>query len=243
MTQKGKVLADSFVIRGGEEAFFVGSYACSAEKIRDRLEAYLIADEVEIEDLTSDRRGLTLFTESARDELAALIPGGVIFEGRRGGGKHWEILLPADAMEKVSEQLDPAAKLTEEAMELRRITGGVPAIPRDLDESDLPNEGGLDRDAVSYTKGCYLGQEVMARLKAMGQVRRRLHQISGEGDAPAMPATLYAGDRKVGELRSVVKRDNGFVGLAMLSLMYLPDDKKLAMEAGTGGMISVHEPV
>ncbi len=243
LSQKGKVLADSFVIRTGEETFFVGSYTCSAVEIRERLEAYIIADEVEIEDVTNQWSGVTLFTEASRDEVATMFPDAVVFSGRRGGEKHWEVVGPIEAMEKRVARLDSKVLLSAEEMELRRITGGVPSISQDVGPGDLPNEGGLDHDAVSYTKGCYLGQEVMARLKAMGQVRRRLYQIYGEGEVPDLPATLFSGDRKVGELRSVAMRDSGFVGLAMITTMHLPEDKKLALESGAVGILTVHEPV
>lgn len=243
LSQKGKVLADSFVIRTAEEGFFVGSYACSAVKIRKRLEAYIIADEVEIEDVTGEWRGVTLFTGASQDELAAFIPEGVIFEGRRDHGKHWEVLVPTAVMERIAAQFETAAAFGADVMELLRINSGIPAIPQDVGLNDLPNEGGLDRDAVSYVKGCYLGQEVMARLKAMGQVRRRLYQVSGEGDVPIAPATLFAGEQVVGELRSVAVRDSCFVGLAMITTRRLPEGKKLTLEPGAVGMISVHETV
>ena len=242
LSQKGKVFADSFVIRTGEEAFLVGSYAGKAADIRERLEAYIIADEVEIEDVTSEWRGVTLFTEASRDEIATWLPDGVVFRGRRGG-EHWEVVGPIEAMDKLMEHLDEVSLLSAEEMELRRIESGVPAIPQDVGPNDLPNEGGLDRDAVSYVKGCYLGQEVMARLKAMGQVRRRLYRVTGEGEAPPLPATLFTGDRKAGELRSTAKTERGFVGLAMITTMHLPEDKKLALEPGAVGMISVYETV
>ncbi len=243
LTQKGKVLADSFVIQTGDEAFYVGSYACLAADIQERLEAYLIADEVEIEDVTHEWRGLSLFTESSGDELAGLCPEAVVFQGRRGGDHQWEVVGPTAAMEKLVTRFDSETMFTTEQMELRRIENGTPLIPQDLGASDLPNEGGLDRDAVSYEKGCYLGQEVMARLKAMGQVRRRLYQVSGEGLAPQLPASLMAGDRKVGELRSLARTEHGFVGLAMITTMHLPKDKKLALAPGTVGMITVNEAV
>ena len=243
LTQKGKVLADSFVLRAGQETFYVGSYACSAALIRERLEAYIIADEVEIEDVTGEWRGLTLFTEATRNEIATLLPEVVVFGGRRGDQKHWEVVGLLEAMEKLVSRVDAEALLTPEEMELRRIEGGVPAIPQDVGPNDLPNEGGLDRDAVSYEKGCYLGQEVMARLRAMGQVRRRLYRVSGKVEALELPATLFAGERKAGELRSTAKTANGFVGLAMITTMHLPEDKKLALEPGAVGMISVSETV
>lgn len=243
LSQKGKVLADSFVIRTGEEAYFVGSYACAAAEIRERLEAYIIADEVEIEDVTDEWSGVTLFTEASHEEVAALIPESVVFEGRRGGGQHWEVVGPKKTMPDWLARLDSSASLSAKELELRRIKSGLPAIPQDVGPNDLPKEGGLDRDAVSYVKGCYLGQEVMARLRAMGQVRRRLYRVSGEGGPPSLPATLLAGDRKAGELRSAAQTGPGWVGLAMITTMHLPEDKKLAMESGAGGMISVHETV
>ncbi|MGH7958664.1 MAG: folate-binding protein, partial [Opitutaceae bacterium] len=74
----------------------------------------------------------------------------------------------------------------------------------------------------SYTKGCYLGQEVMARLKSMGQVRRRLWRVHGHSDGwPALPAAVFSASRQVGQLRSAVRDGaNGWLGLAMVSLMH-----------------------
>jgi folate-binding Fe-S cluster repair protein YgfZ len=85
----------------------------------------------------------------------------------------------------------------------------------------LPNEGGLEDDAISYTKGCYLGQEVMARLKNLGQVRRRLHLVHGMGAPPKPGSVLYQGDLHVGETRSAAVDGENFVTLAMLSLAKL----------------------
>ena len=70
--------------------------------------------------------------------------------------------------------------------------------------------------AISYTKGCYLGQEVMARLKNLGHVRRRLHIVRGEGEPPAAGAQLFQNERKVGEVRSTARDGRGFVAIAML---------------------------
>ena len=68
---------------------------------------------------------------------------------------------------------------------------------------------------------CYLGQEVMARLKNLGQVRRRLHVVRGRGAPPERLAVLYQGGKKIGELRSIAHHQEGFVALAMLALINL----------------------
>jgi folate-binding protein YgfZ len=97
-------------------------------------------------------------------------------------------------------------------------------VPADIGPGELPNEGGLESVAISYNKGCYLGQEVMARLKSMGQVRRRLLRVKGDGPAPTSPAPIFQGDRRIGELRTRVPTPKGFEGFALLSLLNLQKD-------------------
>ena len=63
----------------------------------------------------------------------------------------------------------------------------------------------------------------------MGQVRRRLVRVRGVGATPSLPAALYQGERKIGELRSAAAESQGFVGLALVSLLHLRTDEKLAL--------------
>jgi len=76
----------------------------------------------------------------------------------------------------------------------------------------------LEDDAISFTKGCYLGQEVMARLKNMGQVRRRLSVLRGRGPAPGIGAAVFQGEKKFGGIRSVAASGDAWTALAMLAL-------------------------
>ena len=95
---------------------------------------------------------------------------------------------------------------------------GIPSVPGDIGPADLPNEGGLEADAISYSKGCYLGQEVMARIKSLGRVRRTLVRVTGTVAPPAVPAGLWQGERREGELRSAAPTPGGFDGLALVSV-------------------------
>ncbi|MFI5357942.1 MAG: YgfZ/GcvT domain-containing protein [Opitutales bacterium] len=242
LNQKGKVVADSFVNRAGASEFWVGSYASPAATIRARLEAYIIADDVALEDVTAVWGGVTFFTSQPEEEVRAHLPGGVIFRGRRGGEPHWEWVAPLAQRAGVLANLAQAAALDRAAMELRRIEAGVPAVPADIGPDDLPNEGGLDADAISYTKGCYLGQEVMARLNSMGQVRRRLVRVHGPGLPPELPASLWAGDRRVGELRSAVTAGSGFIGLALINLMAAQAAPAFSLAAGSPPLIGRRDP-
>ena len=92
-------------------------------------------------------------------------------------------------------------------------------MPIDVGVNDIPQEGRLAQVGVSFNKGCYLGQEVMARVQNTGRVRRRLISVMGEGEAPSEgDEAIMLGDRAVGTLRSRVSRNqDDWVGLAMVS--------------------------
>ena len=248
LNQKGKVLADSYVLQEGPECLWVISFWSSALVIRERLEAYVIADDVVIEDLTANWKGVAVGGADAASFLTTngiSVPGerafhegngGLVFRGNRGAGVSFEWLLPVGA--------DVPAGLPElpaEALEQMRVGAGIPRVPQDIGVGDLPNEGGLDEGAISYTKGCYLGQEVMARLKAMGTVRRRLVRVRAGGRMPpAVPCALLQGERRVGELRSVVADGRGgFIGLAMVTKLGLDPIALLAPEPGGDGFIEL----
>ena len=231
LTVKGKVLADSFVLPGsaGNE-FWVGSYFSSAAVITERLAAFVIADDVTIDDQTAEWGGLSLLGGDVR--AGAPAEDAFVFPGRRDrtGGVEWVFRKsagePANAKNgRVPIDVDEIVR--------RRIAAGIPAVPVDAGPADLPNEAGLEADAISYTKGCYLGQEVMARLKSMGQVRRRLVRVRGDGaTAPAAPAPVFVETRQVGELRSAAPDGaGGWIGLAMVSRLHVKADSPLALAA------------
>jgi folate-binding protein YgfZ len=161
---------------------------------------------------------------------AAVERVGVVFRGRRGKEEAVEWVFPVAETAAVRAQIAGGRELEGEEMVRRRISAGVPAVPADLGPGDLPGEGGLEQDAISYTKGCYLGQEVMARLKSMGQVRRRLMRVVGPAGPGSLPAALFAGGRKVGEVRSAVSDGaGGWEGLAMLTLLQVSAGGGLAL--------------
>ena len=153
--------------------------------------------------------------------------GALVFRGR-SAGRHecWHLLLSDDVVEQSRDAIQEALervcgqKASAEWLEKRRMAGGVPAIPVELGPGDLPQEGGLEAEAVSFNKGCYLGQEVMARLQSMGRVRRRLHIVQASREVPAealAPGTeLLRDEKKLGEIRSGIGDADGWTGLAML---------------------------
>jgi folate-binding protein YgfZ len=249
LNQKGRVLADSFVLARGVDRFEVVSFTSPAATIRERLETYIIADDVTVEDATADRMGWMIAGSGAADALAKLgfpapvvgefgVAGEtVVFRARVAGGPNWAVLSNRvdDGERFAASGARPATRLE---LARQRIEAGLPEIPTELGSGDLPQEGGLEPEAVSFTKGCYLGQEVMARLHNMGQVRRRLFVVRGPPDVRP-GAELFLADRRVGEVRAMVSAGERAVGLAMLHTSHLQVGAALATAAGGPAMVEV----
>ncbi len=265
LDQKGKIQADSFILQRGPAEFLLVSYDCPVEKIRAHLEAHLIADEVELKDETGEF-GLmhthVLERNSAEAEylLAGAPPAGVWvamvdaehsyrWPGRRPTTAYssrakrqpaWDYLGPPEVLEKEILRLkEHGIGPTYDGMiEAYRLTAGIPAVPVDAGPGDLPQEAGLERDAVSFDKGCYLGQEVMARLKSQGHVNRALWRVLAKKDmqlAGNMPKPLYAGEVLAGELRSRA----GAMGIAMLKKRAIAGREGLSLTPGGNEVISL----
>jgi folate-binding protein YgfZ len=258
---KGRVQAESLVLRGVDDVCWLWSAHGAGAALVARLEEFIIADDVTVESAGAEGgwEQVTLAGEAAeawlRERREGAAPpaaggwvefgGGMLFAGRRGREKIWEWLRPGGAAGAV--EMDALAaelgELREEELVRGRIAAGVPAIPGEFGPQDLPQEAGLEEVAISFTKGCYLGQEVMARLHAMGRVRRRLLRVAGEGGAPASGCGLFAPEapgKSIGELRAAVDDGcGGWIGLAMVNLLGLGGagagkETQLQLEGGRG---------
>lgn len=242
LNQKGKVLADSYILRTLPDELLVFAPRTAPALLSERLEAYLIADEVEIEDCSNNWASAILWGNGAAQDWlpeGAKAPTGsafirvgeaLIWETKLGAEPGYTLLCPTGAL---AEWLDHwrasgLAEVDHSTAERARLLARRPAVPDDIGPTDLPNEGGLDATAISYTKGCYLGQEVMSRLKNLGQVRRKLFRVRGPGEAPPHGTALYQGEQRVGELRSAARDGEGFLAFAMLSLVTLNPTEPLA---------------
>jgi hypothetical protein len=213
------VIADSHVIQAaGGAGFWVASTGSAGSVITKHLGDHIIADDVEISDETDGWRGIALLGAGTGAWLSAQPRAGLVFPGRRRLGENWEWLHSASESAGALESVLGARMAASPEMERVRILAGIPSVPGDIGPSDLPNEGGLEASAISYSKGCYLGQEVMARIKSMGRVRRTLVRVSGPGEPPPIPCGLWRGERREGELRSAAPAGGGFVGLALVSV-------------------------
>jgi folate-binding protein YgfZ len=132
----------------------------------------------------------------------------------RGAAAGFDLFVPTPALAAVADKLIAAAKELGgraagwQALETLRIEAGLPRFGADMDESTLPGEAGLDARAVSYSKGCYIGQEVIARIRTYGQVARGLRGLRLPGDLATLPQhgdKLLHDGKEVGFITSALR--------------------------------------
>jgi tRNA-modifying protein YgfZ len=260
LDRKGKILADSFVLQDTPERFFLFSYSSPAATIIERLEAYIIADDVTLTDRTGQTAFAALWGEGAAQALAPSqletpLPATFtqrehqyILHGRHSRGLNLDVVAtgadPAAQMSALSAAvLQAGGKLVDSTvLDRERIESRIPSVPADAGPKDLPQEANLEEDAISYHKGCYLGQEVMARIRAMGQVRRTLAQVrlvaAAEGPLP-MP--LYDGPREVGSLRTLTAAAP-FTGLVLIRKDILEKTQLFSLAPNAPPTVAVLHP-
>lgn len=166
LTAKGKICAPVFVwpVRDGE--YLLEGPAELREEILARLERYIIADDVTVSDCSEEPPGFHV--------LGSDPPSGAVSIPRLGQPGYDESVAPSDLDE-----------MTPEERELLRIENLVPAWGAEISADSLVQEVRLEESAVDFDKGCYVGQEVVSRLKSVGRVNRRLHAFESADAPPA----------------------------------------------------------
>jgi folate-binding protein YgfZ len=192
---KGRLQFRVWLMKSADNALWVSSTDVEAEPLEARLTRYLIADDVEVVDL-SGKWSLVHFTADP-----GTAPAGVIArESARYGvaGTDWWIPsgLSVDWPESFS-------LLEGNELEAFRIAHGVPAWERELYEGLLPPEAGLDLSDISYHKGCYIGQEVISRIKHAGKLNKRLIVAKVDESVSLSSELLDAAGKAAGETTSV----------------------------------------
>ncbi|MBI4526231.1 MAG: aminomethyl transferase family protein [Deltaproteobacteria bacterium] len=225
---QGKVLADTRIF-SASDYFLLDLREPLKDKIVSHLNRYLIADEVEIADLTGEygivslqggKAGPSVKELFPHDQIpekeldhCALEPGGAelrLIRCSHTGEEGYDLLLRVKDLESVVADIERVGKAFSldwvglEAQDILRIEAGIPVYGVDIDDGTLLLETGLDR-LVSFQKGCYLGQEVVERIRSRGHVNKRLSGLILTGDQVASAGDgIRAGDSDIGRVTSSV---------------------------------------
>ncbi len=197
LNAKGKISADVFV-RADGESFLVDSDA-DREHLIQRLERYVIADDVVIDDVTDEFALFHVLGEPSGN--AAVV------QAERYGATGEDIWVSRAEHDAVEQGLRTRVSLCDaECEEVFRIERGIPRWARDLTEEIIPTEANLESSAIDYAKGCYIGQEVISRIKMSGQTNKRLcGLITTSETALATGTRLFINEKDVGWITSATR--------------------------------------
>jgi folate-binding protein YgfZ len=228
LTARGKMLGEVRVLKR-EDALWVDTELGFGPEVKAALERNCISEEVEFEELSGAFGQLGLYGPNASALLAQvagqevpvlaehhhralrLLETEVVLIGSAGpGAAGFDLVIPGGALGTIWRALlDAGAEpLGEEAYELARIEAGLPRFGADMTEETNPLEANLERD-ISYKKGCYVGQEVIAKATFRGHVNKKLAALCFASELPAPGTELSLDGRVVGKVTSAATYPDG----------------------------------
>jgi folate-binding protein YgfZ len=226
LNHKGKLRTDLRILRG-EDWFWLDTEAIGHAVLRHMLQTYTVGRQVSHEDVTATRALVSLLGPAARAALEASPPEAEHSFVEGASGLYVTTHLGMDVIGEPPLELE-VEPVSEEAAECLRIESGRPRLGYDMDAETMPQEAGINERAVSFTKGCYVGQETVARLHYKGKPNRHLRGLELAGPAKR-GAEVRLGERVVGRVgSSCVSPRFGPIALAVLR-----------REAEPGGSVTV----
>lgn len=218
LSPQGRIQADLYIL-AFEDRLLLGTEPETRERVLQHIRKYIIADDVTLTDLTGSLCELAVEGPRAAEVLAASgapvpeTPWGHVAWGdatvaaiSATGQPGFRILAPAERKAELVGQLEGAGAqpASVEALRTVRIENGVPRYGEEISDTALPQET-RQMHAVHFNKGCYLGQEIVERIRARGHVNKLLVRVRIDGtEPPASGAALAAGEAQAGEIASAV---------------------------------------
>jgi folate-binding protein YgfZ len=249
LTHKGKMLGDLRVLDGGDAGLWLDTERSALQELFNMIRRYKLGRDVELHKRTLERGLLSLVGPAAREvagaedlpatehahRLAAIAGAPVRLVITDAGV---DVVCDAEAVPAVRDALVAAgaAPCSGEAAEVVRVESGRPRFGIDLEpEAVIPQEAGLNDRAVSFTKGCYVGQETVARLFYRGRPNRHLRGLRLSEPVPA-GTPVRDGEREVGHVTSPVISPR--LGAIALALVRRETGVSTTVDVGANGVVA-----
>jgi folate-binding protein YgfZ len=228
LTANGRMIADMRVIEVGD-ATLLDVAASQAASLRDRFDMSIFTEDVQVADDSAGFRQIGVHGPRAQDAVAAAlgtdpdalgaialdqnrrVAGTVVIGSADFGVTGFDLIVPADNADATVGALSAAGAvaLDSEVAEVARVEAGRPRFGTDMDDDTIPLEAGIEDRAISLTKGCYVGQEIIIRMlhRGQGRVAKRLVGLILDPSAtvPAKGDAIRVGERQVGTVTSATQ--------------------------------------
>ncbi|HSC78626.1 MAG TPA: aminomethyltransferase family protein [Candidatus Acidoferrales bacterium] len=239
LNAQGHIVADFYSLRMDDHVLLETDWA-RREPLREVLEKHIIADDVEVRDASERLASLSVEGPQSERLLKAALSQGVIPGSELNhawvrlhdspvlavrlsetGEEGFRLIFVVEYAQNVWEALVAQRRHVDwkpvghAALNILRTEAGIPWYGAELTEQTLPPEAGLEQRAISYTKGCYLGQEIIERIRSRGHVNRRLVGLTLEGVGPVAGAKLLREGKEVGVITTAVHSPTLGLGIAL----------------------------
>lgn len=251
-TVQGRLIGAVRVIHADDPMFLIDTDAASHEGVLKTISRFTMAGDFFVTDVTSQTAMLSVQGKQAAAVSEKVLRAGLydlprnhvvrvvwqnsyvtILRASQTGEDGFDIVVDTDKATELRQALEQAGAqpVSEEIREILRIEAGIARHGLDMDETNVVPETNLD-DAVSYTKGCYTGQEIIVRIKHRGHVAKKLTGLRFETDRRIEPgAILKADDKEIGRVTSTaVSPKLGSIGLGYVRYEYLEPETKVFVD-------------
>src|SRR6185369_13271137 len=221
-TVQGRLIGVVRVIRGSEPSFLIDTEVASHDAVLKTISRFTMAGDFKVSDVTSETALLSIQGQAAAEiikkaqEVSDLPENGVIQTNRvtilrasHTGEEGFDLIIDAAHKAEIQQGLEEAGAqpIGADTFEILRVEAGIARFGQDMDETNVVPETNLD-DAVSFTKGCYVGQEIIVRIKHRGHPAKKLTQLHFETDQQIEPGAV---------IRSIENQEIGRVTSAVVS--------------------------
>lgn len=257
LNPQGQMLADLYVFQL-DDHLLLETDISSKLRARETLEKFVIADDVTLDDRSQQLAALSVDGPAAGRLLAAAgavaVPGKelnhtwaklgdapvLVVRLSETGEEGYRLIFVVEYAQNVWDALVAQEKTVawkpvgHAAWNILRTEAGIPWYGVDMDERTLPPEAGLEARAISYDKGCYVGQEIIERIRSRGHVNRRLAGLTLSGALPAAGAKLTTNGKEVGTITTAVDSPTlgRAIALGYVRREHLQPGTRLALESG-----------
>lgn len=257
-TVQGRVIGAVRVIRGNGASFLIDTDRESHDAVLKTISRFTMAGDFRVTDETSETALLSVQGAGAREVVSKILgldlpPDGVteldwqgapvtIIHASHTAEDGYDFVIDAARASDLRYALETAGAqpVSADVFEVLRVEAGIARFGRDMDETTVVSETNLD-DAVSYTKGCYVGQEIIVRIKHRGHVAKKLTGLSFETDGKVEAGTVITSTdgKEIGRVTSTAVSPNaGSIGLGYVRYEYLAPGTNVLIADGINATVT-----
>jgi len=262
-TVQGRLIGAVRVIRANDPSLLIDTETASHEAVLKTISRFTLAGDFKVSDVTAETALLTLQGQGAAEILQNVFDHGVsdlpengvrettwqnfavtIIRASHTGEDGFDLVIDLSRAPELQKALESAGAqpIGADTFEILRVEAGIARFGVDMDETNVVPETNLD-DAVSFTKGCYVGQEIIVRIKHRGHPAKKLTGLRFETDQQIEPGAIIRSqeNQEIGRVTSaVISPRSGSIGLGYVRYEYLADGTHVVVGDGIDAIVGMN---